>query len=160
MKQLIFFKHTTFFHQQVLFSAVLLTIEDLIVRIEFCFKTERIYMILKCQLWKQIKYQIDINFWCPYYWILVCTFLSPLTNVSSFLFMIRKGHKHVRHHGQKAGLVTLETTTKTIRCCLWLPAHITLNITGGPDQGSPPSCRPHCSPYGSLLTSKKREEII
>lgn len=64
------------------------------------------------------------------------------------------------NHGQKAGPAASETVTEIFKCCLWLPAHITLSITGSPDQGSPPSCRPHCVPYVSLLTSKKMEEII
>lgn len=34
------------------------------------------------------------------------------------------------NHGQKAGPVASETITETFKCCLWLPAHITLSITG------------------------------
>lgn len=64
------------------------------------------------------------------------------------------------NRGRKTGPAASETITETFKCCLWLPAHITLSITGSPDQGSPSSCRPHCFPYGSVPTSKKMEEII
>lgn len=40
----------------------------------------------------------------------------------------------------KAGAAASETVTETLKCCLWLPAHITPSIAGSPDQGSPSSC--------------------
>lgn len=64
------------------------------------------------------------------------------------------------NHGQKAGPAASETIIETFKCRLWRPAHITLSITGSPDHSLPLSCRPHCFPYGSSLTSKKMEEII
>lgn len=63
------------------------------------------------------------------------------------------------NHGQKAGPVASETIIETFKCCPWLRAHITLSITGRPDQGSPPYCRPHCFPYGNLLTSKRCKKL-
>lgn len=83
----------------------------------------------------------------------LCTLL-----LNFILFMTGEGHKHGRKLNKKQDWLHQKLPPKPQ--CLWLPAHITENITGSPDPGSPPSHRPHCTPYGSFLTSKKVEEII